>query len=1145
MKKCYTQLLFTWLTCFTFLAGCNGSSTESGTTTEPAPSVVSSMTLTTHNAQGESQQSFNKDAVISVQAKVIDQFGQPMSGQPVNFIADVGTPLPASKLTDSNGFANIILNNDNQIISAGQITASILTFSASVNYEFVDIDTPSLPSPAEVSAISLATYNDLNESQQSFDKNAVITVQAKVTDQFGQPMSGQPVTFTADIGTLLPASKLTDENGYATVKLSNDNQVISAGQITASILTFTASVNYEFVDNDVTPNPPVLTTTLLLDNQVVTQFKSDQQVQITSILTDAENQPFVNQIIRFSADVGSLEANSALTDVNGVANVILSSPNNSIGAGIVTATYTDPQGLAFVNQINYEVLPLDTNNIQITLVTQNSDGDNQQSFDKNAVITLQATVIDQSGQPVVGQLVDFVANIGTLTPNTKLTDVNGLAIVQLSNDALVIGAASVTASLTNASLLFVDSADYEFVDNAITQESPTLISNMLLNGVEINQFTTDQQARISSTLTDADNLPLANQIISYSADVGVLDANTALTNSEGVASVNLSSPLAIVGAGVITATYTESVASSVINRFNYAILAADSVITDSSIRIGYFDDQDVFQEGLIKLSVDGNTISAGGTLGLQVDLVDGDLNPIALPTPVTFTSNCVQNGNATIAESVLSVKGLVKATFEDINCAGVSGTDDVLIASVTANGITNNATATIAISGEELGSIEFISAEPESIVLKGSGGQGNQESSTLTFLVKSQLGNVLANQEVSFVLESTVGGIALSRSSGLTNSQGLVTTQVISGTVPTSVRVTAQAQISLDGVISSVQTQSDLLSINTGLAEQRSFTIAATILNPESDFSGTTSQISVWLADNFNNPVHDGTSVIFTAEGGNIEDSCLTVNGHCSVTWTSSEPRVPDHRITILATTNGHETFFDSNGNNTFDDNDGSAIVDAAVSSGFGRHIAEPSGFIDMSEVWRDDNENGVYDPEEPDFRDTDGNDQFSGPDGKFNGPQCEGALCAGAGQNSILLRKAMVLTMSSSTAFYIFSDAHNDGCGAQDETVTIYQDNTGRSADIGTINNGQSKTFKLCFADNALQTLPLGSTVSVSLSGGDLQGQVTYVVGNNNSSGYQSIDFVIANPVDIETEQATLNISITTPITGTIANIVKVVSLP
>ncbi len=751
----------------------------------------------------------------------------------------------------------------------------------------------------------------------------------------------------------------------------------------------------------------------------------------------------------------------------------------------------------------------------ITLAIIDSSGASKQSFDKNETITLKATVFDAGNKVISGSRVNFSTDLGTLSAASKLTDSEGIAEVSMLNSSLAIGAGTITATIGEVAI----SADFEYVNNEVIVIAPSITTTMTLDGVNVNQFRADQQAQIISTLLDENSTPIANKIISYTADVGALSTTTALTNAAGIASVSLSSTDEGIGAGVITATYTQN-DSTVANQFNYQIVSKDTII-DSEVRLGYFDVSNNFIEGKIQFSVVDNTISAGGTLGLSVNLVDNNDVLVTTPTPVSFTSNCVQNSNASIDTSVLSINGKASSTFADINCAGVAGTDDVIVASVTINGVTNTAHETINITGERLGSIEFISAEPSSIVLKGTGGQNKQENSTLTFKVKSDLGNVLAQQKVTFALDTAAGGITLSRAEGFTNSQGLITTQVSAGTVPTAVRVTAIADMTIGNEQVQVKSQSDILSINTGLPEQRSITIAANILNPEADdYNGEKSVISAWLADNFNNPVPDGTTVNFTTEGGQIQPSCVTVNGSCNVTWTSAEPRVPNHRITILATALGHETFFDTNGNNTFDDADGSAITDRALSSGFTRHIAETSGFLDMSEAWRDDNENLDYDSGET-FIDYDNDKEFTPEDSLFNGPQCQGANCAAEDKRAIHVRKSLVLTMSGSFADFLLTNA--DGS-------TTFENRNGTVNAIPNINDGASQQFNFSFADYANQPMPMGTTISVTASKGTLEGTTSATVRNTSASGYSSLSFYLLNEIDGDAETSVIEVTITTP---------------
>ena len=770
----------------------------------------------------------------------------------------------------------------------------------------------------------------------------------------------------------------------------------------------------------------------------------------------------------------------------------------------------------------------------ITISLQNAQGEAQQSFDANDVITIVATVYDENNSPIPGKAVTFTAELGELSVDSKLSDSSGQASVTLSNPLQSAGAGTTfaTSEGTEASI------DYEFIRSSAIVPS-TISTEMRLDGVLVNRFRSDQQVQITTTLLDNNNSPIVNEVVTFTADRGALIADSALTNAQGQASVVLQGSENL-GVGNLWATTSEST-GSVSDRVIYEVIAADSIILDEEIRIGYFDGSD-FIEGQIKLSVDDSTISAGGTLGLRVDLVDTNGSQINEPTPVAFTSNCVVSGQATIDETVNTIKGKAESTFEDINCAGVSGTDDVIIASVTTNGVTNTATATISITGEELGSIEFISAEPTSIVLKGTGGQGRQENSTLTFLVKSALGNPLAQQPVNFTLDTNVGGIVLSPLSGLTNSQGVVTTKVNAGTVPTAVRVTAKSTMTVDGQELNVQTQSDLLSINTGLPEQSSMTISTSVLNPEAfDINGVTTQVTAQLADNFNNPVPDGTTVNFTTEGGNIGGSCATLNGACSVTWTSSNPKPSNHRVTILATASGHETFFESNGNNIFDDEDGTAISDSCVadedpicvSSGFSRVTPKSSGFVDMSEAWRDDNEDGAYSSGEK-FIDFNNDGEFSKADGLFNGPQCEGALCASEDANKIHVRKALVMIMSSSSSFFRLTNS---------ATNTLYFDNrTGTDINLPDIADNSALGLTLSVSDTALQSMPEGTTINVAASVGEISGVTELTVGNTNATS-QNLSFIITNPLDGDPEIGTLTVEITSP-SGTISSMVKQITL-
>ena len=372
--------------------------------------------------------------------------------------------------------------------------------------------------------------------------------------------------------------------------------------------------------------------------------------------------------------------------------------------------------------------------------------------------------------------------------------------------------------------------------------------------------------------------------------------------------------------------------------------------------------------------------------------------------------------------------------------------------------------------------------------------------------------------------------------SSVTNSQGQVSTRVIAGNVPTSVRVTAITNTQ-DGT--EVKTQSDLLTVNTGLPDQNSFTLSPSVQNPEAfNIDGQEVTVVARLADTFNNPVPDGTSVSFTTEGGSIEPSCNTVAGACSVTWTSSEPRVDNHRITILATAIGHETLFDANGNNFFDD-DGPAILDNAQ-SGFGSSDYGEVGFVDMSEAWRDDNENLVRDASEI-FLDFDADGEYDIANSLFNGPHC--VSNSNCGERSLHVRKAIVLVTSSSTALL-------DVQTGATRIASNYQSFTSLNINIA---RGDSRNFVLLYSDNAELTDPngqsqpiaAGSQVQISASSGAVEGDTNFTMPSTAESGKRPASFTLINSLgaDDESVNTTVTATITSP-SGVTSSVSFVVSL-
>jgi hypothetical protein len=329
----------------------------------------------------------------------------------------------------------------------------------------------------------------------------------------------------------------------------------------------------------------------------------------------------------------------------------------------------------------------------------------------------------------------------------------------------------------------------------------------------------------------------------------------------------------------------------------------------------------------------------------------------------------------------------------------------VITASATVSGASLSATGTVTVAGAAVGSIQFISATPEKIGLQGTGGVGLPETSTVVFRVVDATGGPVAGADVAFALDTSVGGITFTPATATSGANGNVQTVVKSGTVATTVRVSA----TVTSVSPTIGTQSSQLVVTTGLPDQDSFSLAVECPNVEAyNYDGVQNPVTVRLSDRFNNPVPDGTAVTFNAEGGNIAGSCTTTtttdeSGVCTVNWISANPRPTDGRVSLIATAIGEESFSDVNGNGVFDDAD---------------------NFTDLPEAFRDDNENGIHNSGEF-FFDFNQDFAYSGGDGQFNGLLCEdtGGRCSTSDKTGISAQGLIIMSGSEALVSHTVDD--------------------------------------------------------------------------------------------------------------------------
>jgi hypothetical protein len=372
------------------------------------------------------------------------------------------------------------------------------------------------------------------------------------------------------------------------------------------------------------------------------------------------------------------------------------------------------------------------------------------------------------------------------------------------------------------------------------------------------------------SVRDAQGRPVANTLVGFNIEASFASmepaSGTVATDSEGRASVRLTpAELDSSGAGLL----------KVAALLGSVTLQAQSVVTigPSKLTLKLVTPA----TGAVQLKAYGSTI-------LTVDVLNDGVPMSGESVPVKLASICAADGKATLPTQVMSLNGRAQVVYRDQGCTQ----SDIITAS--AAGVSNTLAVNVSVTAPDAASIEQGSVLPveRAIVIKGAGGTGRTETATVTFKVVDQFGNALANQKVSFTTISTKA-VTLGRSEDTTDQAGQVSTTITSGTEPTAVRVQATLANGLTSI-------SDTIAVTTGVAVQSAFSLSAETYNMEGwNYDNVQNKLLLLLADQFGNPVADGTPVVFQTDSAAVgtadRGGCNTVNGACEVALRSQNPR--------------------------------------------------------------------------------------------------------------------------------------------------------------------------------------------------------------------------------------------------------------
>ncbi|MFN7693819.1 MAG: hypothetical protein ACK5O3_07195 [Burkholderiales bacterium] len=834
-------------------------------------------------------------------ATVKTSSGTAVSGTVVSFSTSggLGALSAPSSLTDANGQATVVLRPvtaaavgaDNLV---GKVTVSGTEYSGQVAFQI---------NGSNPATISLAL------GSSTLRPGSQTPVTATVRTPAGAAVAGAIVEFKSSLGSaqLSATSAVTNTDGQASVNATAAQGVNGADSIIASATikgtAISASANVQL------GTASVGTLTLAM----VSEVGSGQAVPVVATLNNAAGTPIAGAIVRFRSlgGLASTDRPSDVTSSAGTASANVSkSSSSTVGADQIEASAT----ISGVELIATKTIRLTSASPAAPRISFVMPSDPVTSTQPREA-TLQ--VLKGDGMPAANLLVQLgtTQNIGKTSKPTDLTDSNGLVRVQLQAASPVSTGADelqVTATVEGVTV----TAREPFRVNAIAtgQLALALVNNA---GVPVTTVSSGSPATVNVTLTNESGAPVPGLVVSFSTLLGFgqFSTPTALTNSNGLAVVQLRPVTAQTsGADTVVARATLNGTPLTVSK-GFQLTATNVSISDVQVNpptLGAYAQADVI------VSLSGNSASD--------------------PVSVTLNSTCIGEGKATLTPTtVTSTESSVRFTYRDNGCGAVR-TQDTLQISVT--GTSANSTRTVGLTSPSVSAINFTSATPSTIFLKGS---GYTENSSVRFQIKDANGNGLPGRCAEFELSTLAGGLLLEDQPApispsypirrKSDANGDYVVRVNSGTVPTPVRVKATLvdganDSCVGGTLSNIATVSSNLSVAVGLPAQLNFSLSQGTINIEGyDRDGATNTYSVIASDRLGNPVPEGTSINFVTESGQVQPVRFTAIGNdglsrATANFISSEPRPRDGRITILAYALGEKSFLDLNGNNQFDTNE-------------------------------------------------------------------------------------------------------------------------------------------------------------------------------------------------------------------------------
>ena len=315
-----------------------------------------------------------------------------MEGVDVSFSANASSALQVTQgTTAADGTARAMLSTVNNPENR-EVTVTAQVGSANILTQQLVIDV--IGTAVNINGPASVIIND----------PAPLTI--VLVDSDGAPITNQSLVLTTTSGTLSDSNPTTGSTGQVTVNYTA--QSAGSAVITANALNAESSITVTAQADDFSFTLPTMSVPL-------------NQATDISVTWLRNNTPFVGGDITFTSSRGVIASPMLTTDASGIAMTSIQSSN----AGVASISAEGRDGAGNVVTARGEITFIATQAATIVMdASPDNIGPNGQTS------TISAVVRDVNGNLVTGQTVNFSVDDvsgGSITPNTSVTDSNGIA----------------------------------------------------------------------------------------------------------------------------------------------------------------------------------------------------------------------------------------------------------------------------------------------------------------------------------------------------------------------------------------------------------------------------------------------------------------------------------------------------------------------------------------------------------------------------------------------------------------------------------------------------------------------------------------------------------------------------------------------